>query len=59
MKKVLTAPIKDEDLTDLRIGDYIYYSGFSKCLSFRTVTDSYAAVPYISDHYPVTALLEF
>lgn len=27
MKKVLTAPIKDEDLTDLRIGDYIYYSG--------------------------------
>lgn len=39
--------------------DYIYYSGFSKCPSFRTVTDSYAAVPYISDHYPVTALLEF
>ena len=30
-----------------------------KCPSFRTVTDSYAAVPYISDHYPVTALLEF
>ena len=39
--------------------DYIYYSGFSKCRSFRTVTDSYAGVPYISDHYPVTATLEF
>lgn len=27
MKRVLTAPIKDEDLTDLRIGDCIYYTG--------------------------------
>ena len=27
MKKVLKAPIKSEDLLDLRIGDYIYYTG--------------------------------
>ena len=27
MKRVLTAPIRDEDLADLRIGDYIYYTG--------------------------------
>ncbi len=39
--------------------DYIYYSGFSKCRSFRTVTESYAGIPYISDHYPVTATLNF
>lgn len=39
--------------------DYIYYSGFSKCPKFRTVTESFADVPYISDHYPVTATLEF
>lgn len=39
--------------------DYIYYSGFSKCPKFRTVTESFAGVPYISDHYPVTATLEF
>lgn len=39
--------------------DYIYYSGFSKCPSFHTVTESFAGVPYISDHYPVTAVLKF
>lgn len=39
--------------------DYIYYSGFSKCPKFRTVTESFANVSYISDHYPVTATLEF
>lgn len=27
MKKVLRSPVKSEDLTDLRIGDYIYYTG--------------------------------
>ena len=45
--------------TDGLILDYIYYSGFSGCLSFRTVTESFAGVPYISDHYPVTAVLKF
>ena len=39
--------------------DYIYYSGFSKCPSFRTVTESFDGIPYISDHYPVTAVLKF
>ena len=39
--------------------DYIYYSGFRKALSFRTVTDTFASRPFISDHYPVMAVLEF
>lgn len=49
----------DLSTTDGLILDYIYYSGFSRCLSFRTVTESFAGVPYISDHYPVTAVLKF
>lgn len=39
--------------------DYIYYSGFSKCRQFRTVTDSYNGRKFISDHYPVSAILVF
>ncbi len=39
--------------------DHIYYSGFSKCRSFRVVDESFADVKYISDHYPVVAELEF
>jgi len=39
--------------------DYIYYSGFSGCPEFRTVTRSYAGVPFVSDHYPVRAVLVF
>lgn len=39
--------------------DYIYYSGFKGCSTFRVVTQSYAGVPYISDHYPIFADLEF
>lgn len=49
----------DLTTTDGLTIDYIYYSGFSKCPKFRTVTESFADVPYISDHYPVTATLEF
>lgn len=39
--------------------DYIYYSGFSACPEFKVVTKSYVGIPYISDHYPVTATLVF
>lgn len=39
--------------------DYIYFSGFRTCPDFRALRDSYAGVPYISDHYPVTATLIF
>ena len=39
--------------------DYVYYSGFKKCTEFDVVDQSYAGKPYISDHYPVYAVLEF
>ena len=39
--------------------DYIFYDGFSACRSYKTLTDSYAGKPYISDHYPIVAVLEF
>ena len=39
--------------------DYIYYSGFSSCPKFETVQKKYADFPFISDHYPVKAVLIF
>ena len=39
--------------------DYIYYSGFSGCLEFQAVTKTYLDIPYVSDHYPITANLVF
>lgn len=37
--------------------DHIWYNGLN-ALSYRTITDSYKDVPYVSDHYPITAVLE-
>ena len=39
--------------------DYIYYSGFSSCLEYQTVTKKYNDRKFISDHYPITARLIF
>ena len=39
--------------------DYIFYSNFAKALSFETLDKSYAGKPFISDHYPVVAVLKF
>ena len=39
--------------------DYIYYSGFHKCLQFIVLDKKYVGVPYISDHYPIAAVLKF
>ena len=39
--------------------DYIYYSGFSSCLEYQTVTKKYYNFKYISDHYPIIARLIF
>ena len=38
--------------------DYIFYSGFSKCISLVRLTKSYDNMPFVSDHYPVIAVLE-
>ena len=37
--------------------DYIYVSGFQSCLEYKTVTDKYADIPFISDHYPIISRL--
>ena len=42
-----------------KIIDYIYYRGFSTAESFRVVDGSFAGKPYISDHYPIVAVLAF
>lgn len=39
--------------------DYIYYTGFSSCSQFCTVTRKFGEWPFISDHYPVEAVLVF
>ncbi len=51
---------KDMPTRDFII-DYIFYSPMDPtiCLEYRTVTEQYASVPFISDHYPVWAVLEF
>ena len=43
----------------VQVIDYIYESGFSAAPSFETITKSYLGIPYISDHYPIAAILVF
>ncbi len=38
--------------------DYIFVSKSWKLLRYRTIQDEYG-VPYVSDHYPISALLQF
>ena len=61
-----TAPITDHHSTfhdwgkqDKDIIDYIYYSNFSRCEKFETVTKGYLERKFVSDHYPVKAVLVF
>ena len=39
--------------------DYIYYSGFASCPKFETIQKKYGDFPFISDHYPIKAVLVF
>lgn len=39
--------------------DHIYFSGFSSCALFEVITKPYMDRKFISDHYPVKALLLF
>ena len=39
--------------------DYIFYKGFKSCRSIRRITQPYGTSPYVSDHYPVVAELEW
>ena len=47
----------DPDMTETI--DYVFERGFGKAVSFETLTGKYAGIPYISDHFPVKACLEF
>ena len=39
--------------------DHIYYSGFSACPEYQTVTKKYADRKFVSDHFPLMVLLTF
>ncbi len=59
------APLTDDLPTFNRWGsgsprtlDYIFVSGSWKLLQYRTIQDD-CGVPYVSDHYPVSALIQF
>ncbi len=39
--------------------DYIYFSGFSSCIEYQTVTKRYNDRKFVSDHYPIVAKLIF
>lgn len=39
--------------------DHIFYRGFKSCIKYRCINDSWDGVTYISDHYPIYAILEF
>lgn len=39
--------------------DYIYFSGFSRCVEYHTLTKEYGGRKFISDHYPIYATLIF
>ncbi|MBR6933503.1 MAG: endonuclease/exonuclease/phosphatase family protein [Bacteroidales bacterium] len=44
---------------DKDIIDYIFIKGWSKCISYETVRKPYMDRKFISDHYPIKAVLEF
>ena len=39
--------------------DYVFYKGFTSCSRFEVISKPYAGVKYISDHYPVKAVLQY
>jgi len=39
--------------------DHIFYGGFAAASEFKTVTQRWAGLAFISDHYPVYAVLRF
>lgn len=52
------APVGASEWKDLSL-DYIYYTNFKGCLEFKVLDTPYGDVKYISDHYPVSAVLVF
>lgn len=46
-------------VTDRPHIDYVFYSGFSSCESMTRITGVYLDCPFVSDHYPVKAVLRY
>ena len=38
--------------------DHIYYSDYLKAVEYYTIMDSYNGIKYVSDHYPIYAILK-
>lgn len=45
-------------LMESKIIDYIYYRGFTSAEEFKVVDDTFDGKAYISDHYPIEAVLK-
>ena len=61
-----TATVTDTEVTWHNWGqvieppiDYIFHKGFAGCEQFARVTKEYLEVPFVSDHYPVTAVFTY
>ena len=39
--------------------DYVFYAGFAGCDQFEAIRQPYEGVDYVSDHYPVKAILRY
>ena len=39
--------------------DYVFYAGFEGCDKFEVIRQPYLGVDYVSDHYPVKAMLHY
>jgi len=46
-------------LMESKVIDYIYYRGFTSAEEFKVVDDTFDGKAYISDHYPIEAVLKF
>ena len=61
-----TARVTDDGLTYHGWGtvekepiDYVFYAGFAGCDVFEAIRQPYEGVDYVSDHYPVKAVLNY
>lgn len=46
------------DSTSRKQIDHIYYSEYLKAVEYYTIMDSYEGITYVSDHYPIYAILK-
>ncbi len=68
MKSTRTTALKTDDSftfnawgkkDEVRLIDYLYYSGFDNCTVYEVIKKPYDDRKFISDHYPIKAVLVF